>query len=301
LQLRGLTGLVVSVRDLDCFDLLIWLRTGAHAASRLSASQSRVSRSIQKVSSLLGVSISKSDGEWDVHGDQFLLNLERRVHQEYRWRMGRPLRIEAQYYSGPLFCNPPPDGWMAGNFDYLEIHTPLEYLRNGVIDAWIGCFPDVPEDDDPVLTCFHLTRLPTHLVVGENHPLLHLGDAVTLEDVKHYPSLALPDGAYPKVQKVLQELGLWNLPQHIQRHSQLQNKTRYSSDLVVACASAFSISLFPTLKVILPIPIPLEVGDSLVVRRDYASHPRLLGLLDHLQSKAMVLSEEFSEVSIPHP
>lgn len=291
--------MVVSVEELDCLDLLIWLRTGANAASRLSTSQPRICRSMQKVSGLFGVSLSKTDGEWEVQGDQTLLNLERRVHQEYRWRSGRPLRIEAQFYSGPLFCDPAPDGWMAGNFDYLEIHTPLQYLRGGMIDAWIGCYPDVPEDDDPDLTCFHLTRLPAHLVVGENHPLLQLGDQITLEMVRQYPSLALPDGAHPKVQQVLQQLGLWNLPQNIQRSSQWPAKARYPSDLVVAPASAFTISFFPTPQVVLPIALPLLVGDSLVVRRDYQDHPRLLTLLQHLRSRAQQLAQQYPEVSLP--
>lgn len=291
--------MVVSVEELDCLDLLIWLRTGANAASRLSTSQPRISRSVQKVSGLFGVSLSKTDGEWEVLGDQTLLNLQRQVNQAYRWRMGRPLRIEAQYYSGPLFCDPPPEGWMAGNFDYLEIHTPLQHLRNGVVDAWIGCYPDVPEGDDPDLICYHLTRLPTHLVVSADHPLLELGDQVTLDAIKQFPSLALPDGAFPKVQAVLDQLGLWNLPVNSFRYSRSQWEGRVDLEMVVGYASAFSLSLFRSPQVILPIDIPLEVGDSLVVRRDYATHPRLSKLLEHLRSKAQQLAKEYPEVSIP--
>lgn len=291
--------MVVSVEELDCLDLLIWLRTGANAASRLSTSQPRISRSVQRVSGLFGFSLSKTDGEWEVQGDQTLLNLERLVHQEYRWRMGRPLRIEAQFYSGPLFCDPAPEGWISGNFDYLEIRTPLQHLRNAVIDAWIACYPDVPDGDDPDLICFHLTRLPTHLVVSENHPLLDMGDQITLDDVKQYPSLALSDGAHPKVQQVLQELGLWNLTQNIQRSSQWQSKARYPSDLVVSPASAFTLSFFPNPQVVLPISIPLVVGDTLVVRRDYENHPRLRNLLEHLRFRATQLAKQYPEVSIP--
>lgn len=291
--------MVVSLDELACLDLIIWLRTGANAASRLSASQSQVSRNIQKVSRLLGISLVKSDGEWEVRGDQTLLNLERRVHQEYRWSMGRPLRIEAQYYSGPLFCDPAPEGWLVGNFDYLEIHTPLNHLRHGVIDAWIGCYPDVPDPDDPELAVFHLTRLPASLVVGADHPLVALGDAITLDDVRQYPSLALPEGAFPRVQAILQDLGLWNLPLNLHRYSRFNWEGRAESDLAVAYASAFSLHLFPTPQVILPVPIALEVGDSLVVKRHYASHPRLLSLLEQLRSRAEQLATQFPDVTIP--
>lgn len=290
---------MVSLDELACFDLLIWLRTGRDARSRANLSQPMISRNAKKVAQLFNISLLKEDGEWDIVGDQTLLNLERQVHQEYRWKMGHSLRIEAQYYSGSLYCDPCPDGWMPGNFDYLEIHTPLRHLRDGVIDAWIACYPDVPEGDDPDLICFHLTRLPTHLVVSENHPLLDMGDQITLDDVKQYPSLALSDGAHPKVQQVLQELGLWNLTQNIQRSSQWQSKARYPSALVVSPASAFTLSFFPNPQVVLPISIPLVVGDTLVVRRDYENHPRLRNLLEHLRFRAKQLAKQYPEVSIP--
>lgn len=291
--------MVVSIEELATLDLILWLRTGDKVASVLSISQPNVSRTINKASQFFDISLSKTDGEWEVKGDQTLLNLERRVHQECRWRMERPLRIEAQYYSGHLFFDPPPGGWIPGNLDYLEIHTPLRHLRNGVIDAWIGCHPDVPEDDDPDLICFHLTRLPVHLVVGANHPLLELGDQITLEMVKEYPTLAMPDGAYPKVQKVVQDLGLWMLVQDFDRFSQWERKSLNPSDLVVGYATAFTISFFPNPQFILPISIPLVVGDTLVVRRDYENHPRLLNLLEHLRSRVTQLVEKYPEVSIP--
>ena len=291
--------MVVSLGDLDCLDAILWLRTGAAAASRLSFSQPKVSRTVQAVSDLFGITLAKSDGEWVVLGDQTLLNLERRVHQEYRWSRGRPLRIEAQYYSGPLYCNPAPEGWIAGNFDYLEIRTPLQYLRTGIIDAWIGCYPDVPEQDDPDLACIHLTRLPTRLVVAADHPLLKKGSAISLDDVRQYPSLALPDNAFPKVQQTLQGLGLWNLPQQITRYTPQKWTGRVKSNLIVGYASAFTIGLFDTPQVVLDVPISLEVGDSLVVRRDYVNHPRLLNLLEHLALRAQQLATQYPDVRIP--
>lgn len=296
-----LVELVVKLDELACLDLLIWLRTGENAALRLHTSQPKVSRCVHKVSKVFEISLSKTNREWDVEGDQTLLNLERRVHQEYRWRMDAPLRIEAQYYSVPLFFDPNPEGWILGNCDYLEIHTPLQHLRNGIIDAWIGCYPDVPEDDDPDLTSFPLTRLPVHLVVGENHPLLELGNQITLEMVKRFPTLAMPEGAYPKVQEVVQGLGLWMLTQDFDRFSQWQNKALTPSDLVIGYATAFTISFFPNPQYILPIQIPLEVGDSLVVRRDYVNHPRLLSLLESLRNKARLLAQQFPDVSISSP
>jgi DNA-binding transcriptional LysR family regulator len=289
---------VVSREDLACLDLIIWLRTGTEAALRLGISQPKVSRAVQSVSDLFGITIAKKQGEWAVQGDQTLLNMERRVHQEYRWSKGEPLRIESQYYSGPLYLDPVPQRWVAGNFDYIEIHTPLHHLRNGVIDAWLGCYPDVPEDDDPDLCCFHLTRLPTHLVVSPDHPLLHLRHPISLEDVRHYPSLALPDNAFPKIQAALQRLHLWNNPQDLNRYDQQKWEGKIASDLLVGYATALSIGCLDQAKVILPISIPLEVGETLVVRNAYCNHPRLRQLLQHLSQKAADLAWSCSEIRL---
>lgn len=293
--------MVVSIQDLDCFDLIVWLRTGEAAGQRIGYSQSKVCRTVAAVSKTFGISIEKQCNEWYVLGDLTILNLERRVHQQYRWNEGRSLRLEAQYYSGPLFCDPIPNGWITGNFDYLEIHTPLRHLRDGVIDAWIGCYPDVPEPDDPDFACFHLTRLPTHLVVAENHPLVTKGDAISMEDIRAYPSLALPDGAFPKVQRVLEEQGLWNLTVDRLRYSKTEWEGRVETDFVIGYASAFSIGLFEKPQIVLPISIPLIVGDSIVVRREFASHPHFLSLLTQLRQKAQGLAQKYPDVSIPEP
>lgn len=292
---------MVSLDELACFDLLIWLRTGRDARSRANLSQPTISRNTKKVAQLFNISLLKEDGEWNIVGDQTLLNLERQVHQEYRWKMGHSLRIEAQYYSGSLYCDPCPDGWMPGNFDYLEIHTPLRHLRDGVIDAWIGCYPDVPDDGDKDFKSFHLTRLPIHLVASKNHPLLRMGNQITLEMVRKFPSWAFTDGAFPRVQEALQKLGLCNSLVDLRRYSFDQWEGNVDSKLMIRYGTAFSLPLFKRPQVILPLRIPLEVGDSLVVRRDYATHPRLLQLLEHLRNKASVLAKQYPEVSIPHP
>lgn len=290
--------MVVSIESLDCFDFLIWLRSGAAAAERLDLTQPTVSRNVQTVSKLFNITAQKTDGEWEILGDTTLLNLERQVHQKYRWALNLPLRLEAQFYSGPLFCNQLPKGWRVGNFDFLQIHTPLQHLQTGVIDAWIGCYPDVPEPNDKDFSCFDLTRLPTHLVVAPDHPLVALGDSLTLNDIKEYPFLVLPDKAFPKVQAALEDLGLWNLNVKSKRYSpNYQNKI--SSGLAVNYATCLTIDFFDTPQVVLPLYIPLEVGDTLIVRHEYADHPRLQELLNYLKGKALQIAERFPEVHIP--
>jgi DNA-binding transcriptional LysR family regulator len=292
-------NVIVSVESLSCFDCLVWLRTGENAARRLEVDQATIVRNARKVAAAFEVSLDKQAGEWQVLGDSTLLNLERGAHQLFRWQMDLPLRVEAQYYSGPLFLAPHPPGWLAGNFDFLQVAAPLQHLRQGVIDAWIGCHPDVPEEEDDELACFPLTRLPTHLVVADGHPLLRTGEALTLADVRRYPSLALPDGAFPKVQAALQELGLWNDPREIGRYNPAHWEGRTADQVTVGYATVLSIGLFPVPQVILPLPIPLEVGDTLVVRRRFSEHPRCRQLLEGLQQRAQQLAARHPEVRIP--
>ena len=290
--------MIVSVENLRCLDCLVWLRTGENAARKLEVDQATICRTARKVAKVLEVEVEKLDGEWQILGDRSLLDLERQSHQLFRWQMEQLLRVEAQYYSGPLFLDPRPPGWLPGNFDFLEVNTPLQLLRSRVIDAWIACHPDVPDADDEELACFDLTRLPTWLVVSDAHPLLQLGDAIQLEDVLRYPSLALPDGAFPKVQAALRALGLWTSTTESRRYDYELWEGKTADELTVGYASAFTIGLFERPQVILPVPIELEVGDTLVVRRDFCDHPRLQALVSELRWRAAQLAKQYPEVRL---
>ena len=292
--------MVVTPNALACLDLLVWLRTGQEAASRLSVNQSSVSRRVGEVARVFGLELRKSEGEWLFDGDPTLLNLERQVHQRYRFEHGEPLRLEAQYYSGPLFCPGLSGDWIRGNFDFLEVSTPMRHLRDGVIDAWIATYPDLPDDDDPNFACFHLTRYPLGLAVPDGHPLLALGASIRLQDVDPYPTVALDDGAFPKVQAALEALQLWNrsLPRG-SRVSLEATGVSLADPLAVAPASLFNCHLLPGSWRLLPLELGMVSGDSLIVRRDYADHPRLKALLVHLRQRAAELAALHGEVSLP--
>lgn len=289
---------MVTPEELTALDLLVWLRSGEAASKRLRISQPTISRISRRVLGVFGLTPIRNQGEWVFRGSEELLNLQRGVHQEHRWRQGIPLRIDAQYYSGPIFLGNELPDWIAGNFDFLDINLPLSLLRKGVLDAWIGCHPDVPADDDPEFACFHLTRLPTHLVVAPDHPLVGLGSRISLEDVHAYPSLALPDGAFPEIQRRLEALGLWNSPSRISRYVFSRWEGRTADQLTVGYATAFTIDLFSTPQVILPLTVPLTVGDTLVVARRYQEHPRLLKLLAQLRRRAAELARLHPEVQL---
>ena len=289
---------MVSVDNLDCLDLLIWLGKGAAVKQRLNFSESKISRMARRVADAFEVSLIKRNGEWTVIGDTALLDLQRLVHQEYRWAMRRPLRIEAHYCSGRVLSGCLPESWIKGNFDPVEVQIPLRYLRNGIIDAWIGVFPDVPEEEDGDLYCFHLIRMPVHPVVATDHPLIALGDRVTLEDVKRYPSRVFPNYALPRFQAMMQELELWNPMMLKNAYNFDQWEGEMTGSEIVGYATQLTIDFFDRTHMLLPIQVPFEVGETLVVRREYAIHPRFEELVSDLKGQAVELQQRFPSICL---
>ena len=290
--------MVVSLAELACLDARVWLGTGEKAAARLQIVQSTISRNVRRVVQEFHLDVTHIGKSLQILGDQSFLNQERALHQRFRWEHGLNLRLDAQYYSGPLLLEPAPDGWLLGEFDFMDVATPMQLLRDGILDVWIGVYPDTPEPDDPDFACVHLTRLPTHLVVAKGHPLLASPDPIGLDEIRSYPSLALPDGAFPKVQRRLEQLGLWSSPSRPSRYRMDLWEGRTADQLTVGYATAFTLQLFPTPQVVLPVSIDLAVGDSVIVRRCYADHPRFLALLGLLRQRVSELAETLPELTI---
>ena len=276
---------MVEIDVLASLDALIWLRTGAAVAERFGVTQSTVSRNSSNALQCFELELTKLLGEWELQGDATLIGLERRVHQKHRWQGGRPLRLEAQYWLGPQLCQPLGTRWLAGNFDFLEVARPLQLLRDSVVDAWLGCAPDLPPADDPEIACFPLSRSRTFLVVGDGHPLLSHEGELTLEDLRHFPQLPTPENAFPKVQAVMEQLGLWRPPANWRRYRPDRWEARPDLDLTVSLATALTLGLFQTPQHRLPVHCPLMVGEVLLVRRDYADHPDLQTLVALLRER----------------
>jgi LysR substrate binding domain len=254
---------------------------------------------VQTALKILGLEAHKFQGEWALIGDTSFIDLERKVHQLWRWNEQQPLRLEAQRWSGPLLCVPPPAGWITGNFDCLDYQRPIELLRKGIIDAWVASYPDIPDDDDPEIASIRLNRMPMLLLVSPNHPLLKLGEAITMVDIARYPSMALPDGAFPKFQEIATQCGLWNAPN---QQTGFKHQDWYgrmdSNDLVVAYGTPLSLQLLETTKVILPVKLPIEVGDALLLRRSFLQSPQTEVLHRTLIDRLHPLAEANGEIQL---
>ena len=289
---------MVGVELLEALDGLIWLRTGHQVASRFNLNQSTVSRNSKKCVKEFCVSLVRRHAEWSIEGDSTLLNLERYVHQVSRWHDNKPLRLEAQHWSAPLLCSPIPSGWIAGNLNYLEYERPLQLLKERVIDAWITSYPDALSDDDPDFTAIHLSRLPMLLVVQEGHPLLKLGSQVTFEDVARFPFLPLPSGSFPKVQSVLEKLGLWP---STSGPTEFDWRGRSDiEDLMVGFATPLTLPLYGDSYRALPLQVPVVVGDALVVAREWVDSPQTHHLASLLRSRLETLAKATWGVEVLH-
>ena len=280
---------VVGVELLEALDGLIWLRTGHQVALRFNLNQSSVSRNSKKCAQEFRLSLVRRHSEWSIDGDPILLNLERYVHQVSRWRENKPLRLESQHWSAPLLCSPTPSGWIAGNLNYMEYERPLKLLKERVIDAWITSYPDALNDDDPDFTAIRLSRLPMLLVVQEGHPLLELGSEITFEDVARFPLLPLPSGSFPRCQNVLEKLGLW---QNGSGPSGFEWRGRSDiEDLMVGFATPLTLPLYGDSSMALPLQVPVEVGDALVVAREWVDTPQTQDLISLLRTRLETLAK----------
>ena len=292
---------MLSVEKLAALDLSMWLRSGHEAAARLGVTQPNVSRRVRQAQQQFGLQLMKREEEWELEGSALgleLLGMERQVHQVARWMGHAPLRIEGTYWSGPLLLNPEPEGWMVGRCNVVGIHKPLRWLREGVIDAWLAGGPDWPDPDDPEFAVIDLCHMPVHVVVAPSHPLLRQlerGKPLSWDDVAAFPSLALPPGAYPKVEASLQKLGLWSSPTRMNRYRRSLWEGKSEQELAVGYATVLSEQVAGVL-VRLPLQLPIASGEALVLRRPWAQHPAIQTLTTQLRQRLKPLAQLHPEL-----
>ena len=294
---------MISLDKLAALDLCVWLRSGEEAAGRLAITQPNVSRRVRQVLSCFGLRLQNPEREWEVVGPAShlaMLSMERHVHQTARWRGLAPLRIEGTYWSGPLLLSPEPEGWIGGRHDIVGVQRPLQWLREGVLDAWLAGGPDWPDPDDPDLAVVQLCRMLVHLVVAPGHPLLQLLESqgtLRWDDVAAFPSLALPPGTYPKVEASLRTLGLWSSPSRMGRYRRELWEGKGEQELMVAYATVLSEQIAGTL-IRLPLTLPVWSGEALVVPRRWAEHPRLQALAALLRQRLQPWADRHPELEI---
>ena len=275
---------VVDQDGLAALDALQWLRTGQQVFERFGFSESSASRRCRRCLEIFGVELRRIDGEWCISGDDTLLQLQRQVHQLARWQGHRPLRLEATYWSGPLLCTPSPPGWQLGLTNIVGVGRNLQLVRERIVDAFLAGLPDVPEADDPELGVLVLSAMPVFFVARADHPLAGQG-CLSVDDIARFPTLALPPGAYPKVETALRGLGLWNDPVRMGRYRRDLWEGRAEAELTIGYGTPLSMAISGGDLVRLPLELPFASGEALVVRRDNLQQPELARLATLLRAR----------------
>ena len=282
---------MIAIEELDALDLLIWLGRGADAAARLGCNQSTVSRRSNQCLAVFDLRLHR-DGEGELCTRQHdLLQLEREVHQLYRLRCGRHLRLDASLLAAPLLRPPLPGSWLQGHLDGLGWRRPLRLIRERILDGWLTAMgQELQADSLRELTVVPLLHTPLLLAARGGHPLLGQG---TLQpgDVVGMPRLAPRQGRYPRTETLL---GSWRQqtapvpldPAARRRDREGARVLERSNPLLLQYGTAFSLARQRWLNP-LPLALGVETELSLVMRRDVGEHAAMQLLLEQLQRRAL--------------
>lgn len=286
---------MVELDQLMALDGVQWLGSGEAVANRYGISQATVSRACRRVLKRFDLQIERQNGELELIGDQTLLRLERQVHQQARLAGHRPLRLEATYWSAPTLCADLPAGWLLGRSDIVGVRRNFQMLEDGIVDAWIAGLPDLPTAEQPDLMAVPLSRMPVFFTCAPGHPLLER-QRLTVADIAQFPTLALPSGSYPLVERALQAIGLWNDGVRMTRYRRDLWEGKAEAELVVGYGTPLSMQISGGSLCRLPLQLPIVSGDALVFRRVLADSPRLQQLLNHLRAKVSQLAQMDAEI-----
>ena len=165
------------------------------------------------------------------------------------------------------------------------------------VDAFLAGLPDVPAADDPELISVPLSSMPVFFVARADHPLASR-PSVSLADIAHYPSLALPEGAYPLVEASLRALGLWNDPVRMHRYQRELWEARAEAELTIGYATTLSMVVSGGDLVRLPLELPFRSGEAIVMRRDLADQPERRALEHCLRQRLLRLAEAHPDLEV---
>ena len=165
---------MISLQELECFDLLQWLGTGELAASQLCCNQATVSRQAHHVQATFGISLKRlPGGSYGITGNDRLLRLERQVHQVARVLGRRPMRLHLITGKGHL-AKRLPHGWCCNPPSRLEPRVDgAALLDSYVLDACIMQRPQVASLDPQRFCVIELLSSPLYLVSNGSHELSH--------------------------------------------------------------------------------------------------------------------------------
>ncbi len=156
---------MLSVDELELFDLYQWLGNGHLAAGLGHYNQSTVSRTIKQVRGcLLGLEGHDSPESMPA-GTSKLLTMERHVHQLYRFIKQARLRLHTTHWTNRIIRATSPGPWIVNPLQRIESSfNSLDLLDSHLIDAFIAEGIQRPVDHEDRYTCFDSYQSPVQLV-----------------------------------------------------------------------------------------------------------------------------------------
>lgn len=128
---------MVTLQELEALDLMLWLRSGNTVAALVGANQSSISRRSQRALQRFQARLRRHGPGWSIQTRfHVLLDLERRLHQQFRLHRQQGLRLNVPRWSQPPLRDCLLPGWVVNpEHGPLRCDNPLELLRSHVIDA----------------------------------------------------------------------------------------------------------------------------------------------------------------------
>lgn len=142
---------MVTLQELEALDLMLWLRSGTTVATLVDANQSSISRRSQRALQRFQARLRRQGQGWSIQTRlHVLLDLERRLHQQFRLHRQQGLRLNVPHWSQPPLRGCPLPGWVINPENGpLLCDNPLDLLRSHVIDACLitPTQVDAPQQD----------------------------------------------------------------------------------------------------------------------------------------------------------
>jgi DNA-binding transcriptional LysR family regulator len=287
---------MLSVELLQALDDVIWLGSEAHAADLSHCNQSTICRRAKQAAKIFSIHLFKIHNEWRISRPSNLLNLERHVHQLFRFQSNNRLRLESDHWVGQQFVPFVPGSWIHSQPRRIGIDKPMQLLQERVLDAWISSsVSDLPAPNDPSYRVFSLAEMPVEIACAIDHPLVHIKQ-LSKDDLMQFPSLSLPSHLYPKFSSQMQSKGFWTASSRMRSYDFNQWEARAMGSLATIPVNLLSTNANAQLT---PLDFNVGINDcvAVVVRRDMAEQAavhQLLGALQqwlaHLASKEQALA-----------
>lgn len=290
---------MVGQEYLESLDFMLWL-SGSYRATKLThTNQSTVIRRGNTVLSIFGTDIERCALGWSDRGDTDLLRMERAVHQKFRFRGRRPLRLHTPLWSHQTVQACLPRSWITNPAEVRHhCENPLQLLRERVIDACLLTPTQLVAADDLLTTTFYSSSIDLTLLQGEVCRSPASDFRITIhkacDDPSRFGLTLLPflPGS------CLEATRRWFQATFRREGDDGSTETSHRTDYQVAF-------LTPEMRRDLQTPLLIDDSfskpytESLVVLVENAAEPSFLNLVDALMESAGRLGQERGDTALP--